>query len=956
MTRFWLMVALALTGCDGEPAAAEADVPPSPPPDDMGAANLDADEPDQQILRDDVGEPCESNEECRSGFCVLVRGQERVCTKKCGNDDECPEDWICRQVTNAGADVTFICVPEDAPCAGADLTTDPEHCGECDHACEYPGADGVCAESACGMGACDRGFHDLDGDDSNGCEYPCTVTRGGDEACDEIDNDCDGATDEGIDTERSVGHCGGCGQACAPPNATGACVGGACTIDGCADGFADADGEVGNGCELGCAPTNGGVEACDGIDNDCDDAVDEGVDVQADPGNCGACGVRCDRANAVTGCVDAECTFEGCAEGFFDINGDQGDGCEVGCQRSNGGLEACDNVDNDCDGSVDEDIDLTADPVNCAACGVRCDRANAMTACQDGRCALVGCADGFFDRNVDPRDGCEVACQRSNGGVEACDEIDNDCDGVSDEGIDLEENPVHCGACGVRCDRPNAVTGCAGGECTFDGCVEGFFDRNGRGDDGCEVGCQRSNGGVEACDSVDNDCDGSVDEGIDLLENPDHCGRCLNSCSRPGGITACRAGRCAFDGCADGFHDLDGRPENGCEYACVGADPPVEACNDGDDDCDGAVDEDFQLARDPGNCGRCQRVCRYNHADGLCSDGDCGMGDCEAGWVDLDGRDVTGCEYRCSVSAGGVELCDETDNDCDGETDEGIDLLTDPRNCGACGNRCALDHADAICAQANCRVGECEPGWRDTDRDPETGCECQLSNGGNEACDGGDNDCDGLVDEGFDFENNPNHCGRCGRRCRLDNAEVRCAEGDCELVACEDGWANVDGNDGNGCEHDCGADPAPEECGGAPPDFDYDGRFQLLPKFRYQCDLDFLGQVEEVLLVDMEFLTLAEGGNVLNATGVAGRREGGPPGALSPLRLQQNPIANDGGFTVTAQVGAAVGCAETFIIAGRFDDDDRWVGSIAIQFRGDLCAFTTCRDVVRQVTGVRVAQ
>jgi len=858
MKRISLCALVVVIGCDSEPVPMETDLPPAPPPPDAGPLNLDADHRDVPVARDDVGEPCEANEECRSGFCILVRGQERVCTRKCGNDDECPPEWVCLQVTNAGADVTFICVPEDAPCAGADLTSDPEHCGECEHACEYPGAAGVCSEGMCELGDCAPGFHDLDGDPGDGCEYACTETRGGEEACDEIDNDCDGAVDEGIDTANSLLHCGGCGQPCTPANATGACIDGACTIDGCAEGFADADGDVGNGCELGCAPSNGGVEACDNVDNDCDGVVDEGVDVQADPANCGGCGVRCDRANAITGC-------------------------------------------------------------------------------QDGGCRFVGCADGFFDRNEDPADGCETACARSNGGVEACDEIDNDCDGATDEGIDVQANPVHCGACGVRCDRPNAVTACRGGGCAFDGCVEGFVDLDEDPEDGCEVGCQRSNGGIEACDNVDNDCDGSVDEGIDLSEDEANCGRCGNDCGVPGGLTACRAGQCAFDGCAEGFHDIDGAPENGCEYACVGADPAVEACNEGDDDCDGAVDEGFDLDDDADNCGQCARACRYNHAAGLCGAGDCAMGDCEAGWVDLDTRPNNGCEYECTVSFEGVELCDETDNDCDGEADEGIDLLRDANNCGRCRNRCELPNADAVCAQANCRIGECAPGFVDTDREPETGCECELSNEGVEACDESDNDCDGLVDEAFDFENNPEHCGGCDVSCDRDHAQTRCREAGCDLVTCDDGWADVDGRVFNGCEHDCDEDPAPEQCGGVPVDFDYGGFFDVRPKIDFSCSTIAFGMEVPVLDVNVSTIRITDGGENLTAAVLRGRGEAG--GALQRFTLQDNDVTNDGwfNFEMTIPADLAFGCQETYRFSGQFVDEDNWVGEFEIVLAGGGC-------------------
>ncbi len=782
----WLLLCglcLASAGCEAVGGDPDAVVDMAAPPPDV-RVDLDATRGDTGT-RDDLGDPCESNEDCRSGFCVLVRGMERVCTRKCGNDDDCPEDWICRQVTNSGADVTFICVPEDAPCAGADLQTDPAHCGDCDTACEYPGATAECAAGQCRMGPCDEGFHDLDGDPANGCEYPCTETRDGDEACDEIDNDCDGATDEGIDTRTSLEHCGRCGARCTPPNAVGACVEGACTVESCLGDFSDADGDPDNGCEAGCRETNGGNEACDNIDNDCDDAVDEGVDLQVDPANCGACGVRCDRANAITGCEAGECTWG-------------------------------------------------------------------------------GCQDGFFDRNEDPADGCEVACQRSNGGVEACDEIDNDCDFEIDEGIDLLSNPIHCGRCGKRCDRPNAITACVEGACTFDGCLDGFRDANDDPEDGCETGCVQSNGGVERCDQVDNDCDGRVDEGLDQGE---------------------------------------------------------EVCNGQDDDCDGQVDETFDLQGDPSNCGQCGRVCRFNNAAALCSEGDCAIGACDDGWVNLDGAAGNGCEYACAITFEGVEICDQPDNDCDGEADEGIDLLNDRNHCGACNRRCELAHADAACVQANCRIAECEMGFVDADRMPGTGCECEQSNAGVEACDGDDNDCDNLVDEAFDLQNDRLNCGECGHDCTADNPNAVCIEGVC--------------NDGGG-----------------PVDFDYAGRFSVVPKIGYACHFADL----EIVNADIDRLEFVEEGANLRAFGRAGRAERGVWAQVEWCTddARQECVGghtNDGRFNLQRVYPGD--CAEVWTLVGQFDDADNWSATVRLTFQGFTCAFTSCTNQSWEVTGRR---
>ncbi|MBU1896427.1 DUF1565 domain-containing protein, partial [Myxococcota bacterium] len=71
------------------------------------------------------------------------------------------------------------------------------------------------------------------------------------------------------------------------------------------------------------------------------------------------------------------------------------------------------------------------------------------------------------------------------------------------------------------------------------------------------------------------------------------------------------------------------------------------------------------------------------------------------------------------------------------------------------------------------------------------------------SCDAADNNCDGVVDEGFDHQNDPNHCGRCANRCVFPNATSVCVEGICALGACRVGWIDLDGLPGNGCEEEC---------------------------------------------------------------------------------------------------------------------------------------------------------
>ncbi|MDW8247440.1 MAG: hypothetical protein RMJ84_12795, partial [Sandaracinaceae bacterium] len=62
---------------------------------------------------------------------------------------------------------------------------------------------------------------------------------------------------------------------------------------------------------------------------------------------------------------------------------------------------------------------------------------------------------------------------------------------------------------------------------------------------------------------------------------------------------------------------------------------------------------------------------------------------------------------------GAPELCNGHDDDCDRMVDEGIDLMTDVRNCGGCGMRCAPPNAFGICMNGNCRMGDCAAGYID---------------------------------------------------------------------------------------------------------------------------------------------------------------------------------------------------------------------------------------------------
>lgn len=146
------------------------------------------------------------------------------------------------------------------------------------------------------VGACRFGFQICRG----GVWGPCEGSvEPGAELCDQIDNDCDGITDNGFEE---------IGKPCDGPDDD------LCTL-GVLACIADATALV---CDE--APGAGIVEVCDGLDNDCDQAIDDGFDTDEDGWT--TCGGDCDDTNVL-----------------------------VNPGRT---TDPVDRLDNDCDGEIDE--------------------------------------------------------------------------------------------------------------------------------------------------------------------------------------------------------------------------------------------------------------------------------------------------------------------------------------------------------------------------------------------------------------------------------------------------------------------------------------------------------------------------------------------------------------------------------------------------------------------------
>ena len=215
-----------------------------------------------------------------------------------------------------------------------------------------------------------------------------------------------------------------------------------------------------------------------------------------------------------------------------------------------------------------------------------------------------------------------------------------------------------------------------------------------------------------------------------------------------------------------------------------------------------------------------------------CVGGNCGEPTGDA--TDQDGDDGGG-EF---VPDGDVPDGDIPREDADGEVADvdcdGIDLMTDPANCGTCGNRCNLPSAFNACVDGVCVIDRCDVNFWDINETDGDGCEyyciprvtpggcdesCTPTVTGGEcdtSCNALDDDCNGQTDDCVDKQTDPDNCGACGRRCRYPNATGECVAGVCRMADCNPGYWDEDGSELTGCEYECGptdgSPPPAESC------------------------------------------------------------------------------------------------------------------------------------------------
>jgi len=497
------------------------------------------------------------------------------------------------------------------------------------------------------------------------------------EICNFVDDDCDGITDDGITyliyyTDADIDNYGtGLGaNYCADPGL----------------GYSNNNSD--------CDDTNGSVnpgatEVCNGVDDDCNGDIDEGLTfityyADADGDTHG------DAAVSTTTC-------DGAPMGYV-LNSDD-------CDDNNdaiypGVIDLCNGIDNDCDGNIDDDalfttyyLDNDGDTYG--------DQLDAGTTF-----CYVPAAPYVLD-NTDCND---ADASINPGASEICNAIDEDCDGISDDGLTF--TIYYADADGDTYGNAAVTT------TTCDGAPVGYVID----DTDCDDSDASINpGATEICNAMDEDCDGIADDGLTFTtyyadaDGDTHGDVAVST-------TTCDGAPMGYVLNSDDCDDTDDTVYPGV----------IDLCNGIDNDCDGNIDEDALFAT----------YYLDNDGDTYGDQLDAGTTFCyvpAAPYV-LDNTDCNDADM--SINPGASEICNAIDEDCDGIADDGLTFTTYYADADA------DTYGDAAVTTTTCDGAPMGYVIDDTDCDDADG---SINPGASEICNAIDEDCDGIADDGLTF-------------------------------------------------------------------------------------------------------------------------------------------------------------------------------------------------------------